>query len=200
MMNIQEINFEENSTGSDLLQIFIHDPDMKFMEDSILVERATIRFESIYIDSMGEKSTLIFKGYISLIDIDFGDDGVPQLALQCMDSTYLMDNKLKKRTWEKTTRSKVATQILKEYGFKTKVDSTSEVLDSLSQSNETDISFLMKLAEEEDYLVYVEENTGYFVKRPKTAPSQATLTYKELPFDVVSFAPRITKNKRTKED
>ena len=194
MKNIQEIVYEENCTGSDLLQIYINDPDMKFLSDNILVEKTSIRFEAIYISSLGVKSNLTFKGYVSIIDVDFADDGVPQLVLQCMDNTYKMDRKLKKRTWEKTKRSTVASKIFKEYGFKTKIDSTSKKVDSISQSNETDIAFLTKLAEEEDYLVYVEGDTGYFVKKPTSYKSQATLKYKEAPYDIISFSPRITKN------
>ena len=193
MMNIEEIVYEENATGSDLLQIYIHDPDMKFMEDSILVEKAAVKFEAIYISTLGEKSTLSFKGYISIIDISITEDGVPQLALHCMDDTFLMDLTPKNRTWEKTKVSNVVSKIFKEYGFKTKIDATSKTVESIAQSNETDITFLTKLADEENYLVYVENGTGYFVKRPTKPTSQATLVYRETPYDIISFAPRITK-------
>ena len=66
-------------------------------------------------------------------------------------------------------------------------------METITQSNESDIAFLTKLAEEEDYLVYVEDNTGYFVKKPTNPTSQATLVYKESPYDIISFSPRITK-------
>ena len=193
MMNIQEIVYEGNCSGSDLLQIYIHDPDMKFMEDSIIVEKSTIKFEAIYISSLGEKSTLEFKGHIAIIDISVLDDGVPQLALHCMDNTFLMDLDTKNRTWENIKVSDVVSKVFKEYGFKTKIDPTSSKKESVAQSNETDITFLTKLADEEGYLVYVEDNTGYFVKKPTNPPSQATLIYKEAPYDIVSFSPRITK-------
>lgn len=201
MKNILEVSINDNSTGSDLLQITLCDPDLTFISDDIIKNKAPIKFEATYTSSNGETSKLEFEGYISIIDIDFAEDGVPTMLISCMDNTYVMDTYPKKRTWEKTTRSAVANSIFKEYGFKTVIDNTSEKVDSISQSNETDIAFLTKLAgEEEDYLVYVEGNTGYFVKKPSNLKSQATLHYKEAPYDIRSFSPRINKKDSKDEE
>lgn len=199
MKNILDITVMDNSTGSDLLQISMCDPDLYFISDSIITEKSPITFEATYSSSTGVKSSLKFEGYISIIDINFAEDGIPTMLISCMDNTYLMDAKPKKRTWEKAKRSNVASQIFKEYGFKTVIDATSKTEDSISQSNETDISFLSKLADEEGYLVYVEGNTGYFVKKPTKLTSQATLQYKEAPYDILGFSPRITKKETSDE-
>lgn len=197
MKNILDVTVQDNCTGSDLLQITMCDPDLKFIEDDIITEKSAIKFEATYTNSKGAKSSIKFNGYISIIDIDFTDDGVPTMCLSCMDKTYIMDTQKKKRTWEKIKRSEVAKKIFKEHGLKTVIHDTKEKVDTITQSNETDIVFLNKLAsEEDDYLVYVEGDTGYFVKKPTKVSSQATLQYKEAPYDITSFSPRIVKKEK----
>lgn len=202
MKNILEVNVQDNCTGSDLLQISMCDPDSHFIADDIITEKSAIKFEATYTNSYGVQSTFKFEGYISIIDIDFKNDGVPVMTIHCMDNTFIMDSIPKKRTWEKTTRSEVVKKIFKEHGLKAVVDSTSEVVDTLTQSNETDIVFITKLAsdEKEDYIVYVEGNTGYFKKKPTAVSSQATLRYKEAPYDILGFLPRISKKTSKTED
>lgn len=203
MSNILDITLEDSATGSDLLQISICDPDLTFIEDNILLETATINFEATYTNTKGQASKVKFDGYISLILIDFPSDGIPTIDICCMDKTYLMDVKPKKRTWSNMKRSDVASKIFKEYGLKTQIDSTSEKLETISQSNKTDIAFLIELAKAEkkdEYLVYVEGDTGYFVKKPKSLKSQATLTYKEAPYDITSFRPTISKRQEETDD
>lgn len=199
MKNILDISLSDNSTGSDLLQISMSDPDLEFIADDIITEKSSITFEATYTSSTGKTSSLKFEGYISIIDIAFIEDGVPTMIISCMDNTYLMDSKPKKRTWEKTTNSSVASKIFKEYGFNVVVDDTKTVIDSISQSNKTDIAFLTELAKDEDYLVYVEGKTGYFIKKPSKVTSQATLTYKEAPYDILSFSPRIVKKEKSED-
>ena len=199
MKNILDVTLTDNSTGSDLLQITMCDPDLYFISDSIITEKSPITFELTYTSSKGSNSSLRFEGYISIIDIDFAQDGVPTLLISCMDNTYLMDATTKKRTWENLKHSDVVKKIYTEYGFKTQVDATSKTLESISQSNETDIAFISKIADSEGYLAYVEGTTGYFVKKPTNPPSQATLQYKQAPYDILGFSPRITKKEKTGE-
>lgn len=200
MKNTLEVTLMDNSTGSDLLQISMCDPDLHFISDNIITEKSPITFELNYTSSTGSNSSLKFEGYISIIDIDFAEDGVPTLLISCMDNTYLMDASTKKRTWENLKNSDVVKKIYTEYGLKTQVDATSKTLESISQSNETDIAFITKLADEEGYLAYVEGTTGYFVKKPTSPTSQATLYYKQAPYDILGFSPRITKKEKAEEE
>lgn len=191
---IDTIDFEDNSSGSDLLKITISDPDLILLSDNIFVEDVRIHFKGgWYRGAMTE-----FTGYISQIEVDFPDNGVPTLTINCMDNTYIMNTEKKQRTWENTKVSDVAKQIFRENGLTPHVDDTGSRQDSISQ-NDTDIKFLISLADEQvaNYIVYVEGTHGYFVKKPVIANPQKTLSYRQDDGDLLSFQPSI--NKYTKQ-
>lgn len=188
---IEEIVFEDNSTGSDLLTIRLNDPDFIFINDDIFIEEAQVKF----LGGWRNDYRTMFEGYVSLIDITFPNTGSPQMIIHCMDNTHLMNRTKKKRTWENKKNSDVASSIFKEYGLKAVVDASPRVQESIAQSNETDISLLEKLASDEldPYLVYVENGTGYYVKKKILEKHQATLDYRDGDMNVIAFNPRINK-------
>ena len=191
---IEEIVFEDNSSGSDLLSIRINDPNFVFLNDDIFIEEAQVKFIGGYTNA----NRVMFEGYIATIDVDFPNTGCPSMTINCMDKTHVMNRKKKKRTWKNKKRSDVASAIFKEYGLTAIVDTSPRTEEDISQSNETDIVFLEKLAGEEidTYLVYVEGNKGYYVKKKLLDNPQATLDYREGNMKILSFSPSI--NKQTK--
>lgn len=192
---ITDITFEDNAHGSDLLTISLEDPEFIFIDDDIFVEERQVKF----IGGYDTNNRVMFEGYISLIDIEFPETGSPRLTIHCMDNTHLMNRVKKKRTWENTTRAKVCASIFREYGFKTVIHDSGKVEETISQSNETDIDFIIKLSEEEidNYLVYVEGGTAYYVRKEILSSPQATLDYRDGNLQIISFSPRI--NKETKQ-
>lgn len=192
---IQSIVYEDNSTGSDLLTINIEDPEFIFLDDNIFIEDVPIKF----VGGFDNNYRTMFEGYIAVIDADFPDTGSPSLTIHCMDNTHLMNRVKKKKTWTNKTRAQVAKEVFQSYGFSVKIDDTGIKQDSITQNNETDIAFLTKLAGEEvdPYLVYVEGNKGYYVRKEILETQQATLDYRDGNMNVISFQPRI--NKETKQ-
>ena len=190
----ESIVFEDTSSGSDLLTLTFYDPDLVLLSDNIFIEHCNVSF----IGGWLKGDVVKFEGFISVIDIDFPENGTPSITLNCMDNTHIMNVEKKKRTWENTKVSTVASQIFREYGFKAVVDDTGDIEENISQSD-TDIKFLIQLANDqyENFIVYVEGTTGYFVKKPNLGTAQATLQYREGNGDLISFSPRI--NKQTKQ-
>lgn len=194
MNMLESIVFEDTSSGSDLLTLTFYDPDLVLLSDNIFVQHCNVSF----IGGWYKGDTVKFEGFISVIDIDFPENGTPSITLNCMDNTHIMNVEKKKRTWENTKVSTVASQIFREYGFKAVVDDTGDIEENISQSD-TDIKFLIQQASDqyENFIVYVEGTTGYFVKKPNLGTAQATLQYREGNGDLISFSPRI--NKQTKQ-
>ena len=194
MNMLESITLEDNSTGSDLLTLHFYDPDLVLLSDNIFIEHCNVSF----IGGWLKGDIVKFEGFISVIDIDFPENGTPSITLNCMDNTHIMNVDKKKRTWENTKVSTVASQIFREYGFKAVVDDTGDIEENISQSD-TDIKFLTQLANDqyENFIVYVEGTTGYFIKKPNLGNPQATLQYREGNGDLLSFSPRI--NKQTKQ-
>lgn len=194
MNMLESISYEDNSTGSDLLTLNFYDPDLVLLSDNIFVEECKVSF----IGGWLKGDVVRFDGFISVIDIDFPENGTPMITINCMDNTHVMNREKKKRTWENTKVSTIASQIFREYGFKAVVDDTGDIEENISQS-ETDIKFLIQQADDqyENFIVYVEGTTGYFIKKPNLGTPQATLQYRSGNGDLLSFSPRI--NKQTKQ-
>ena len=186
--------FEDNASGSDSLKLQFSDPDLKILSDNIFKKDAKVKFTCGWYQG----KTQTFEGYISIIEVDFPNTGVPTITINCMDNTYRMDKEKKKKTWSGMKASDIAKSIFKSYGMSYKVDATKDTLESESQSD-TDIRFLISLADAQTdrYLVYVEGNCGYFVKKNVIANPTHTFSYREGDGNLFSFAPVI--NKYTKQ-
>lgn len=192
---IQSVKFEDNATGSDLLSISLEDPEFLFLNDNIFVEDVKVKFMGGYDNDM----RTLFEGYIAVIGINFPETGSPTMVINCMDNTHLMNRVKKSRTWNNTTRGKVARQIFQEYGLKAVIEDSGIKEETISQGKETDIEFLIKLSGEEidHFLVYVEGHTGFYVRKKILASPQATLDYRDGNMKIISFSPTI--NKETKQ-
>ena len=118
---INSISIKETVEGADSATIELQDPEFKFIEDNIFVEDNKVKIQ------MGWDNTTYrvkFEGYISAIDINFNNDGIPKLTITCMDNTHKMNRKKKDATFKNTTSAAVVKKIVKSYGFSCKVDSS----------------------------------------------------------------------------
>ena len=195
---INSIDIKETVEGSDTATLVITDPEFLYIEDDIFLEDNTIKIK------LGWDNTthrVEFQGYISAIDIEFGTDGCPVLTITCMDNTHLMNRKKKNKTFKNTTSADVVKKIVKSYGYSCKVDSSYKFTkqETITQSNQTDIDFIQKLAGDEVYpfTARLVGNTFHYVKMGKLGTPKMSLTYKQYPHEVISFSPKI--NKETKQ-
>lgn len=195
---INSIEIKETVDGADTATIQITDPEFLYIEDDIFIEDNTIKIKLGW-DNTTYRET--FEGYISAIDIDFNSNGCPKLTVTCMDKTHIMNRTKKDATFKNTTSANVVKQICKNYGYNVVIDSSYkfEVQETITQSHQTDIDFITKLANDEVYpfTARLVGNTFYYVKKGKLETPKMTLTYKKYPHEVISFNPKI--NKETKQ-
>lgn len=196
MSMIEDIVYEDNATGSDLLTIQLKDPDLKLLSDDIFVKECPVTFVGGWLKG----DVVTFEGFISVIDMNFPRSQVPKITIHCMDNTHVMNLKKHKRTWEDTKMSEVAKRIFRSYGMTAVVDDTGDPEENISQ-DDTDIKFLIKQAEKqyENFICYVEGHTGYFVKKKTLENPQATLSYRQGEGNLLSFSPRINKQSKKVE-
>lgn len=197
---IQSISVKETTNGSNTATIEILDPEMIFIEDDIFLEEKDV------VISLGWSNTTYrteFKGYISKVDIDFSSDGVPKLSITCLDGTHDMNREKKNNTWENTTSAEVVKEICSNYGMSCKVDESYDFTtqETITQSDMTDIEFIVSLAGEEVHPFQArldDEGTFHYEKAGELSKSSATLTYRKYPHEIISFSPSI--NKEEKKD
>ena len=191
---ITSIEIKETVEGSDVCTIKISDPEFTYLEDNIFINDNTIKVRLGWSDV---NYRVEFKGYISAIDVVFPEDGVPVLTVTCMDNTHLMNRKKKNKTFKKTTNASVVKQIVKSYGYKCVVESDYKFTthETITQSDQTDIDFITKLAGDEVYpfTARLVGDTFYYVKKGKLTEPKMELSYLKYPHEIISFSPKITK-------
>ena len=191
---VESVTFDERCDGSDTLVIKIKDPNFVFINDNIFVKEVPITAEVGFNEDTYRHT---FSGYISAIDIDFPPEGSPVMMIHCMDNTYLMHKKKKKRTWSNTNSASVVQLIAQEYGFDCVIEEnySYKTEKTITQSQNTDIEFCEGLAsrEREPFICKLMGNTLYYIKKGLLNDPTATLVYKDIPYDIVSFSPQINK-------
>lgn len=197
---INSIQIKETVEGSDVATIQITDPEFLYIEDNIFLEDNTIKIR------LGWDNTTYrveFQGYISAIDINFDSSGCPKLTVTCMDNTHIMNRTKKNNTFKNCTSADVVKKIVQGYGYTCVVDSNYQFTtqETITQSNQTDIDFITKLAGDEVYpfTARLVGNTFYYVKMGKLETPKMTLTYKKYPHEVISFSPKINKESKQVE-
>lgn len=197
---INTISIKETVEGADSATIEIQDPEFRYIDDNIFEEENKIKIQ------MGWDSTTYrvkFEGYISAVDISFNSDGIPKLTITCMDNTHKMNRKKKDATFKNTTSAKVVKKIVKRYGFSCKIDSSYsfEKQETITQSHQSDIEFITKLAGDEvhPFTARLVGNTFYYEKMGKLKTPKMTLTYKNYPHEIISFNPKINKESKQVE-
>lgn len=183
-------------TGSCSLTVEMNDPNMNYVGDiNLFKENVPVE----YTLECGNEVTK-FSGYIAQLEPDFPDTGVPNITITCMDESYPLDRKKHTKNWGNKKRHVIAKEIFTKYGLKTKIDTsvdkpnTSDSNTDITQSNETDITFLNKLAGEEadDWLCYVENGVGYYCRKKLLETPQEILQYKTGECNLQTFKPTIS--------
>lgn len=191
---VVEVQTDEKLQGSSTCNIKIDDPNFIYINDNIFIEEAKIDITFGWNEDVYRRN---FSGYISAIDIDFPEDGTPQLDLYCLDDTHRMNREKKKRSWEKVSNADVVKKIGKEYGFKVVIEPgyNFEKKDTISQSDMTDIEFLEKLAkgERDKFTCTLKGNELRYVKVGIGKKAVSRFHYRKYPYDIISFNPKINK-------
>ena len=90
--------------------------------------------------------------------------GLPDLTIEGQATSVLMNREAKTRSWANKSRADVVREIAAEHGYEGEfldVEDTGEVLDTISQSAETDARFLRRLAAAREEFEYFVDDTGF---------------------------------------
>lgn len=191
---ITSIEIEESDTEADIARINVADRDWIFSNDPSLIKGVPIKIK------MGFKklNRWMLIGKVTHIEANFDANGFPNIIIGCSDNSVKLTSAKKTRTWKKVKASDVVSKIAKEYGMKAIITPTKEVHDQISQQNETDAQLIARLADDELYQFYIDENNVlYFVDNLKTKQTNKVLYYGIKDCNIISFTP--TYVERTKD-
>ena len=197
LFNLTSLKFNDPIDGSKSLELTLGDPNYAIIGSDIYVKDTPVS-ATLGIKELSYFET--FDGYISAIDIDFPETGVPTVTISCIDSLHLFNSKRKSRTWSNTTKVAVMEEVAKEHGFTFECSIVQEPEESIVQDDVTDIEFLEDLRGDDgdDYRLYLKDPTTLvYEKIDFKAEVCGTLQYRIGDCSVLSFSPQI--NKETKE-
>lgn len=195
--HITQVEYEDSDSEADLVRIDIADIDFIFSNAITLTKKLPLRVVMGHI----KKHRTMLEGEITHIEADFGEDGIPRITIGAIDTSNKMTYVNKSRSWKNTTRSNVVKSIGAEYGFKLDVEGTKDVQEQLTQDDETDASFIRKLADEEGFQFYIisDSNTLHFGNKLNKVMSLGTLYYNSGDKSIRSFSPTFVERNKKEE-
>lgn len=215
----------KHNVGTDTCDFTVSDPNFYFIEDNIYKRDSPIQasISLLGVPETNNYTKIYFDGYISIVDINFPNDGAPTLQISCIDkATHLMTRKKWRRSWEDVTSSQVVSEIAKEMGFKCYVESDYPfpLQASIIQDGKTNMEFLEELAGKELELFVINPVVNsdgsvilyYVIKGHINEQFYYSLGYKASSgkdekdemkwhnYDIINFTPRINIETRREEE
>lgn len=119
-----------------------------------------------------DSESVIFKGYIAALDIEFPERDLPRIFMRAYPKAYGLHLGTKFRSFVQVTDGDIATKIAGEAGLKVSVDATSTVHKHVFQANQTNWEFLQERARLNGYVLVGRGQDLKFVK-PATLQGSA---------------------------
>lgn len=210
---IDEVTYQDNDTGADTVTIDVEDINFYFLSNPKLFEDLPIMVEIGY----NNVPVADFSGFITLVEPTFPATGVPSVSIFCMDETHKLNKDKKTRTWNNMKVSDILNALARDYGLKAEIEETERVYEKLSQSNETDMQFAVRLVEGEnnnsleqskagnipfrdyDYVLKVKNGVMRFYTRNLKADIAKYLWYNSGDCSIQSFSPKFITNTFTRK-
>jgi hypothetical protein len=171
------------------------------MDDPSIIRGSRIKIEGGWKDRKGNADTEVWlAGYISLIDAAFPETGSPMLTINCMDESFLLDRDDDEGNYQKISFKTLVSTLLRKKKYKGMFSigegnyATSKVYDEISQTRESDLKLILRMAEEEGLGIKIRDGKIYWWKADAKYPVHSTykeLHWREAPFDLKSFSCRL---------
>lgn len=184
---VEEVTYESHASGSDIATIIIKDPFMQIIDDSRIIRGMRITLKGGWVMDVANW----LDGYIAMVDVEFPESGDPTITLNCMDESFLMDRADVKDNYANMTFAQLSQLIGHKYGLRANGTPTDKTHEELSQNNESDMKFLLRVADDEDLVIKVVKGTITWKPKEEIGKSQDTLTWRDYPFNLKSFSPRV---------
>lgn len=113
---------------------------------------------------MGEGSALLFKGEVTAVEPSFTVDGITSLTIRALDNAHRLSRGRKTRWFENKKDSEIAQTVGSESKLSVEVDPTEEVHPYTLQRNESNLTFMKRLAARNNFQVTVDEGKLIFKK------------------------------------
>ena len=162
--------YEDAEKKADQVSLQLDNFDLALFERAELVGGATLEVSWGYPGNMAPPRRVVVKKL----------KGFQTLTIEGQATSVLMNREAKTRSWANKSRADVVREIAAEHGYEGEfldVEDTGEVLDTISQSAETDARFLRRLAAREEYEYFVDDTGFHWRSRDQAGAPKHVLTW-----------------------
>ena len=162
--------YEDAEKKADQVSLQLDNFDLALFERAELVGGATLEVSWGYPGNMAPPRRVVVKKL----------KGFQTLTIEGQATSVLMNREAKTRSWANKSRADVVREIAAEHGYEGEfldVEDTGEVLDTISQSAETDARFLRRLAAREEYEYFVDDTGFHWRSRDQASAPKHVLTW-----------------------
>ena len=171
-------------SGASAFEIVIDDPELRWQAKPTFTECKEIQIEL----GVPGKMKKVFDGEVTAWRTELERSGPTVMVLRGMDRSHRLMRGHKTKTYANASPIDCAQQIASAAGLtaKTKAGNPAPVKTFRMQANESDYSFLRKMADLEGYLFYVEGSDLHFERPTLSSTDDFTVTFGE---DLKTFLP-----------
>jgi phage protein D len=193
---VESITYEDATEEDNIITLKIdQDYALQLADDPDFVTGKIIAFQFGF---MGGAVSQLHKSKVTDIKHTYRERVM--MTMKCLDLGTTVKKTTSQKIWENKTSSQIAEAIASKYGFDKEIKTTSKVWENLPQGNKSDLEFLKYIAAREgqgNLVVFIRNNTLYFVERGLKEDSKVTFTYGYGDGEMVSFEP--TQKESTKK-
>ncbi len=160
----------------DMCTAIFQDDDLELMEKKVFAIGKPIEITYGDPDDVA-KLVSLFKGEITAIEPEFKQDYVLNYIVRGFDKSHRLNRGAKSKAFVNRKDSDIVSDLAKAAKLNVSSDATKTVRDHVIQQNESDLSFLHRLADVNGYEVYVDDTTLHFKKASTTRGSTIELKW-----------------------
>ncbi|HTQ09535.1 MAG TPA: VgrG-related protein [Fimbriimonadaceae bacterium] len=188
--DVLEIVVEQSIHMPHSCTIRLHEWDIqknqfKWVDDDQLKEGKSVEVQFGYTNDL----TTIFKGEITMIEMDAAAHMVPNLVVHCMSKDHRLQRNRVSKTYQQVTDSDIVQQVASQCGLTAMADSLTTVRDWVCQYNQTNYEFLKMCAHRNGCRMYADGNNLIFEKIKSPSSVDHEVAWGD---SLRSFRPRLT--------
>ncbi|MFC8130887.1 phage late control D family protein [Streptomyces sp. NPDC057302] len=155
---------------------------------------STVEISMGYGDRGGLRPMLT--GLLTEITTDFGAGGTPELTVSGYDGLYPLTVGKASRHWEDKPDSTAVQDLASAAGIRADVRTTTPVMACIDQNNESEMAFILKLAERNGVTFYERDRTLYFGPRRNDLADVVELEWGR---GLLGFSPEVSLTRQVSE-
>jgi phage protein D len=165
--------------------------DIKWMEDSMFALGTIVEVKMGY----GDLSPLFF-GEIVGVDASFSSSEPPRMTVRAYDLSHRLTRGEKRRAFSKLKYSDIARTVGTEAGLTPRITDSGDVREYIEQKGQSDLAFLLRLAEEIRYHLFVIGKEMVFQPVSNNASAKVKIGLSD---DLMEFNPSLSLARQVSE-